>query len=89
MKLEPLFGRVVVRCEPIDKRLKTSLFIPDTAKDRHQPEQGEVIAVGPTADESVKVGAKVLWGRYAAKQIPGVEDLWIMQDEDILGVVKE
>jgi co-chaperonin GroES (HSP10) len=89
MKLEPLFARVIVRCEPIDKRLKTSLFIPESTKERHQPEQGEVVAVGPSADASVTVGSKVLWGRYAAKQVPGIEDLWIMQDEDILGIVRE
>lgn len=88
MNLEPLFGRVIVRTEPINKRLKTSLLIPDQAKDRDQPEQGEVVSVGPTA-EGVKAGEKVLWGKYAAKKLPWSDELWIMNDEDILGVVRE
>ncbi len=88
MELTPLFARVIVRAEPLNARLKTSLIIPDQAKDRDQPEQGEVIAVGPTADESLKVGQKVLWGKYAAKKLPWSDELWLMNDEDILGVIK-
>lgn len=87
--LEPLFARVIVRAEAIEKRLKTSLIIPDQSKDRHAPEQGEIIAVGPTADESIQIGDKVLWGRYAAKEISGWDDHWIMNDEDVLGVIRE
>jgi len=88
VELTPLFARVIVRAEPLNARLKTSLIIPDQAKDRDQPEQGEVIAVGPTADESLKVGQKVLWGKYAAKKLPWSDELWLMNDEDILGVIK-
>lgn len=88
MELVPLFARVIVRAEPLNARLKTSLIIPDQAKDRDQPEQGEVVAVGPTADESVKPGQKVLWGKYAAKKLPWSDELWLMNDEDILGIVK-
>lgn len=89
MRIDPLFARVIVRSEPINARLKTKLIIPDQAKDRHQPEQGEIVGVGPSADESLKVGAKVLWGKYAAKQVPWSDDLWIMNDEDVLGVIHE
>lgn len=88
MRLEPLFGRVIVRAEPISKRLKTTLIIPDQAKDRDQPEQGEVIAVGPTTDSAIQPGQKVLWGKYAAKRLPWSEELWLMNDEDVLGVIK-
>lgn len=87
-KLEPLFGRVIVKAEGVQQRLKTTLHIPETAKDRYAPEEGEVIATGPTA-EGIKVGDKVLWGRYAAKQIPNWDDHFIMNDEDILGVIRE
>ena len=89
MKLEPLFGRVVVRAEPINVRLKTKLIIPEQAKDRDQPDQGEIVAVGPTADGGLEVGDKVLWGKWAAKEIKGWPDHWVMQDEDVIGRVVE
>lgn len=88
MELQPLFARVIVRAEAINTRLKTNLIIPDPVKDRHAPEQGEVIAIGPTA-EGLEVGNKVLWGKYAAKPVPWSDELWIMNDEDILGVIRE
>lgn len=87
-RLEPLFGRVIVRAESVEARLKTTLHIPETAKDRYAPEEGQVVAIGPTA-EGLEVGDRVLWGRYAAKQIPNWNDHFIMNDEDVLGVIRE
>lgn len=87
MNLEPLFGRVIVRTEPINARLKTKLIIPETAADRHLPDQGEVVAVGPAA-EGVEVGDKVLWGKWAAKKVPWDDALWVMQDEDVIGIIR-
>lgn len=89
MELVPFFARVIVRAEPLNARLKTSLIIPDQAKDRDQPEQGEIVAVGPTVEADIKVGQKVLWGKYAAKKIPWAEDLWLMNEEDLLGAIHE
>ena len=88
MKVVPFFARVIVRAEPMNARLKTSLIIPDQAKERDQPEQGEIVAVGPTTEADIKVGQKVLWGKYAAKKIPGTEDLWLMNEEDLLGAIE-
>ena len=88
MNLEPLFGRVIVRTEPINTRLKTNLIIPETAEHRYLPDQGEVVAVGPTA-EGVSVGDKVLWGKWAAKKIPWDDGLWVMQDEDVIGIIRD
>ena len=94
MKFRPLHNRVVVK--RIEEQAKTTggIIIPDTAKEK--PQQGEVIAVGPAArDEAgkvavleVKVGDRVLFGKWSGSEVKlDGEELLIMKESDILGVV--
>ena len=96
MKFRPLHDRVVVR--RIEEETKTAggIIIPDTAKEK--PMQGEVIAVGPGArDEAgrivppdVKKGDRVLFGKWSGTEVKiDGEDLLIMKESDIFGVVEE
>jgi chaperonin GroES len=96
MKIRPLQDRVIVkRLEQEDEKTKGGLIIPDTAKEK--PQQGKIVAVGKgkVNDDGkinpldVKVGDKILFGKYAGSEIKleGEEHL-IMREEDILGVVE-
>jgi chaperonin GroES len=95
MKFRPLHDRVVVR--RIEEQLKTKggIIIPDTAAEK--PQQGEVIAVGPGArgDDGkivtldVKKGDKVLFGKWSGTEVKiDGEDLLIMKESDIMGVLQ-
>jgi chaperonin GroES len=96
MKVKPLGDRVLVK--PIEEKevKRGNIIIPDTAKEK--PQQGEVIAVGKgkVTDDGkvipmeVKVGDKVLYGKYSGTEIKidGVEYLILHQD-DILGIIEE
>lgn len=96
MNLRPLQDRIIVK--RIEEEAKTAggIFIPETAKEK--PQQGEIIAVGngkKTEDGKVlpvdlKVGDKVLFGKYAGTEIKldGQEYL-IMREDDILGVLEK
>jgi chaperonin GroES len=96
MKIKPLGDRVIVK--PLEEKevKKGNIIIPDTAKEK--PQQGEVITVGKgkmTDDGKllpmeVKVGDKVLYGKYSGTEIKidGQEYLILHQD-DILGIVED
>lgn len=88
----PLFGRVIIHREIEEKR--GSIIIPDAK--RHARSEGIILATGPTVDESIKVGQKVIFGKHAGTWLDatysqkGDNDdgtLFICQDEDILAVV--
>jgi len=95
MKIRPLQDRVIVRRIAEEEKTKGGIIIPDTAKEK--PQEGKVIAVGKgkTSDEGklmpleVKVGDKILFGKYSGSEVKldGEEHL-IMREEDILGVVE-
>jgi chaperonin GroES len=95
MKIRPLQDRVIVRRLEEEEKTKGGIIIPDTAKEK--PQEGKVIAVGKgkiTEDGKVipldvKVGDKILFGKYAGTEIKieGEEHL-IMREEDILGVIE-
>ncbi len=96
MKIRPLQDRVIVkRLEEAIEKTKGGIIIPDTAKEK--PQQGKVIAVGKgkvnddgkVTPLDVKVGDKILFGKYSGSEIKidGEEHL-IMREEDILGVVE-
>lgn len=92
----PIFGRVLVRADTIEdkiqqfKALKQMGFkIPDQAKENEVPTIGTIVSVGHTADPVLKVGMRVLYGRYAAKRIEWDLSLNVLQDEDILGIVED
>ena len=95
MKFRPLHDRVVVRRIEADERTKSGIIIPDTAQEK--PAEGEVIAVGPGGrDEAgklipidLKKGDHVLFGKWSGTEVKiDGEDLIIMKESDILGVLE-
>ena len=94
-KIQPLADRVVVQALEEAEEMRGGLYIPDTAKEK--PSQGTVVAVGPgkVSDEGVrvemdvKVGDKVLYGKYSGTDVTldGTEYL-ILRESDILAIVK-
>jgi len=96
MQLQPLADRLVVKPLDAETVSKSGIVIPDTAKEK--PQEGEVISVGPGRwDEDgekrlplqVKVGDRVLFGKYAGDEfkLEGVEYKIIREDE-VLGILK-
>ena len=95
MSFRPLHDRVLVRRIDADEKTAGGIIIPDTAKEK--PQRGEVIAVGAgtrTEDGKltpldVKVGDEVLFGKWSGTEVKiDGEDLLIMKESDILGVVE-
>jgi len=94
MNLKPLSDRVIVRPLEAEEKTAGGLYIPDSAKEK--PQQGEIVAVGPgkVSDDGkqipmeVKVGDKVLYGKYSGTEVStGGEDLLIMRENDIFAVI--
>ena len=96
MKIRPLQDRVLVkRLEDEVEKTKGGIIIPDTAKEK--PQQGKIIAAGKgkvnddgkVTPLDVKVGDRILFGKYSGSEIKldGEEHL-IMREEDILGVIE-
>jgi chaperonin GroES len=95
MAFRPLGDRVLVKRVEEEEKTRGGIIIPDTAKEK--PQEGEVIAVGPGArDETgkvqpldVKVGDRILFGKWSGTEVRlSGEDLLIMKESDILGVVE-
>lgn len=94
MKIKPLADRVVIKPSPAEEKTKGGIILPDTAKEK--PVVGEVVAAGPgrRADDGklvamdLKVGDKVLYGKYSGTEVTldGQEYL-IMRESDIFAVV--
>ena len=96
INLKPLSDRVIVRPLEAEEKTAGGLYIPDSAKEK--PQQGEIVAAGPgkVGDDGkqipmeVKVGDKVLYGKYSGTEVStGGEDLLIMRESDILGVIAD
>jgi chaperonin GroES len=94
MNFRPLHDRVLVRRIEAEEKTKGGIIIPDTVKEK--PMEGEVIAVGSgTRDEQgkvhpldVKAGDRVLFGKWSGTEVKvNGEDLMIMKESDIMGVV--
>jgi|SRR5665213_1689094 len=94
MNFRPLHDRVLVRRVEAEEKTAGGIIIPDTAKEK--PQEGEVIAVGAgTRDEAgkltpldVKAGDKILFGKWSGTEVRlDGEDLLIMKESDILGIV--
>lgn len=95
MKIRPLHDRVVVRRLDPETISAGGIVIPDSVKEK--PIQGEVVAVGKgkvleaggIQAMDVKVGDKVLFGKYSGTEVKiGDEELLVMREEDIMGVVE-
>ena len=96
MKFRPLHDRVVVRRIESDQKTAGGIIIPDTAKEK--PQEGEIVAVGPGArDESgkivpldVKAGDRIIFGKWSGTEVKiDGEELLIMKESDLLGVVEK
>jgi len=94
MAFRPLHDRVVLKRLEGEEKTKGGIIIPETAKEK--PQEGKVLAVGPGArDESgklvpldLKVGDRVLFGKWSGSEVKvDGEDLLIMKESDVLGVV--
>jgi chaperonin GroES len=94
MKIKPLADRVVVKPSPADEKTKGGIILPDTAKEK--PVIGEIVAVGPgkVTDDGkqvapeVKVGDKVLYGKYSGTEVTVEgEEYLIMREADIFAIV--
>ncbi len=95
MKIRPLHDRVIVRRQEEERKTASGIVIPDAATEK--PDLGEIVAVGngKVGDDgklrpmNVKVGDKVLFGKYSGQafKMDGVEYLQ-MREDDIIGVVE-
>ena len=94
MAFRPLGDRVVIRRVEEEAKTKGGIIIPDNAKEK--PQEGEVVAVGPGARDDngqiqpldVKKGDRILFGKWSGSEVKiDGEDLLIMKESDILGVL--
>jgi chaperonin GroES len=97
MKIRPLYDRVVVkRIEERESTTAGGLFIPDSAKEK--PQEGEVAAVGKgkrlengtLVELDVRVGDRILFGKYSGSDIKlDGNEYMIMREDEILGILDE
>ena len=95
MNFRPLHDRVLVRRVEAEEKTAGGIIIPDTAKEK--PQEGEVIAAGTGARAEdgtitpldVKPGDKILFGKWSGTEVKiNGEDLLIMKESDIMGIVE-
>jgi chaperonin GroES len=93
LKVHPLGDRVAIRPLEETETMRGGLYIPDTAKEK--PQQGEVVAVGPGRVEKgervpmeLKVGDKVLYGKYSGTEVTIDDDqVLIIKESDVLAKI--
>ena len=94
MKVRPLHDRLIVRRIEEKESVRGGIIIPDTAKEK--PQEGEVVAAGAGAKSEegkvtpldVKAGDRILFGKWSGTEVRvNGEDLLIMKESDILGIV--
>jgi len=95
MNIQPLGDRVVIKALEAEDKSRGGIILPDTAKEK--PQEGKVVAVGKgkITDKGlqpleVKVGDRVLYGKYSGTEITTKEgeELLIVREEDILAIIK-
>jgi len=96
MEIKPLGDRIVVKPLEAENKTKGGIVLPDTAKEK--PQEAKVVAVGKgkvlengtVRAPEVKVGDKVLYGKYSGNEITTKEgeELLILREEDILAIIK-
>ena len=96
MKLTPLHDRVIVKRLEVETKTASGIYIPDNAAEK--PDQGEVLAVGPgkrndkgeLSAMSVKVGDRVLFGKYSGQSVKvDGDELLVMKEDDLFAVVEK
>ncbi len=94
MKIRPLHDRVVVKRLEEERKSAGGIVIPDNAAEK--PDQGEVLAVGPDKKTdkgellamNVKVGDRILFGKYSGSTVKvDGDELLVMREDDIMGVI--
>jgi chaperonin GroES len=95
MKIRPLHDRVIVKRVEEERKSAGGIVIPDTAAEK--PDQGEIVAVGKGKKDDngklipidVKVGDRVLFGKYSGQtvRVKG-DELLVMREEDLMGVIE-
>ena len=95
MKIRPSHDRILVKRLEDERKTASGIVIPDSAAEK--PDQGEVVAIGTgkiaddgkTRPVQVKVGDRILFGKYAGQtvKVKG-EELLVMREEDIMGVLE-
>ena len=95
MKFRPLHDRVLIEVLDSEEKTKGGIIIPDTAKEK--PQEGEIVAVGPggktedgkTIKMDVKVGDRVLFGKWSGTEVKiDGKEYSIMKESDIMGISK-
>ena len=96
MKIRPLYDRIVVKRIEEQETMRNGIVIPDSAKEK--PQEGEVLAVGHgkrledglLVALDVKVGDRILFGKYSGTEtkVVGTEYI-IMREDDVLGILDE
>ncbi len=95
MKIRPLHDRVIVKRVEEERKTASGIVIPDSATEK--PDQGEVLAVGSgkILDDgkvrpiALKVGDRVLFGKYSGQSVKvDGDELLVMREEDIMGVIE-
>jgi len=96
MNIQPLGDRIVIKQLEAESKTKGGILLPDTAKEK--PQEAKVVAVGKgkTLENGsvkpleVKVGDKVLYGKYSGTEVTTKEgeELVILKEEDILAIIK-
>jgi chaperonin GroES len=96
MNIQPLGDRIVVKALEAEDKTKGGIVLPDTAKEK--PQEGKIIAVGPgkigedgkVTPLQVKVGDRVLYGKYSGTEITTKEgeEYLIMREDDVFAVLK-
>ncbi len=95
MKIRPLHDRVIVKRIEDERKTAGGIVIPDTAAEK--PDQGEVVAIGTgkiledgkVRPLAVKVGERVLFGKYSGQTVKvHGDELLVMREEDIMGVIE-
>ena len=94
MNIRPLHDRVIVKRVEAERTTASGIVIPDSAGEK--PDQGEVLAIGPGKRDDngkqialdVKVGDRVLFGKYSGSEIKlDGEEYLIMREDEILGII--
>ena len=95
MNIQPLGERVLVQPLEAEEKTKGGIVIPETAKEK--PQEGKVVAVGKGRRDGekivpleVKVGDKVLYGKYSGTELKGKEgeDYLMLREDDLLAILK-
>ncbi len=96
MNIRPLHDRVIVKRVEAERTTASGIVIPDSAGEK--PDQGEILAVGPGKRDDagkyialdVKVGDRVLFGKYAGQSVKvDGQEVLVMREEDIMGVLQK